>query len=83
MYECTYARMYVCTYVRIYVCTHVRIYADDTTVYATDESITDLLKLLETETSVVLNWFRINEMKSNDDKCHLIVANKNDVSIKS
>ena len=61
--------------------TKIANYADDTTVYATDESITNLLKLLETETSVVLNWFRINEMKSIDDKCHLIVANKNDVSI--
>ena len=61
--------------------TKIANYANDTTVYATDESITNLLKLLETETSVVLNWFRINEMKSNDDKCHLIVANKNDVSI--
>ena len=61
--------------------TKIANYAENTTVYATDESITNLLKLLETETSVVLNWFRINEMKSNDDKCHLIVANKNDVSI--
>ena len=37
--------------------TKIANYADDTTVYATDESITNLLKLLETETSVVLNWF--------------------------
>ena len=61
--------------------TKIANYADDTTVYATDESITNLLKLLETETSVVLNLLRINGMKSNDDKCHLIVTNKNDVSI--
>ena len=35
-----------------------------------------LLKTLEQETTSVLNWFHINEMKSNDDKCHLIVANR-------
>ena len=56
-------------------------YADDTTVYSKEENITKLLSLLETETSVVLNWFRINEMKSNDDKCHFIVANREDVSL--
>ena len=37
--------------------------------------------MLETETTVVLNWFRKNEMKSNDDKCHLIVANKESFSL--
>ena len=25
---------------------------------------------------IALKWFRDNEMKSNDDKCHLIIANK-------
>ena len=29
----------------------------------------------------MLKWFNVNEMKSNDDKCHLIVANENNVSI--
>ena len=56
-------------------------YADDNTVYSKEENITKLLHLLETETSVVLNWFRIKEMKANDDKCHLIVANKEDISL--
>ena len=28
------------------------------------------------ETNIALKWFRENEMKSNDDKCHLIIANK-------
>ena len=56
-------------------------YADDNTVYSKEDNITKLLHLLETETSVVLNWFRINEMKANDDKCHLIVANKEDISL--
>ena len=37
--------------------------------------------MLETETTTVLNWFRANEMKSNDDKCHLFVANKENMSL--
>ena len=36
-----------------------------------------LLTTLETETISGLNWFRINEMKPNPDKCHLIVADVN------
>ena len=55
-------------------------YADDNSTYAIDDTILDLLKTLEAETCVVLNWFKINEMKSNNDKCHLIVANTNNVS---
>ena len=49
-------------------------YADDNTTYASSKNIMDLLKLLETETFSVLNWFRFNEMKSNNDKCHLIIS---------
>ena len=30
---------------------------------------------------MVLKWFNVNEMKSNDDKCHLIVANQDNISI--
>ena len=39
-------------------------YADDNSTYATDDTIIDLLKTLEAETCAVLNWFKINEMKS-------------------
>ena len=56
-------------------------YADDNTAYVIEDKTYNLLKTLETESSVILKWFRVNEMKSNDDKCHLIVANKNDVFI--
>ena len=52
-------------------------YADDNTTYAVETDIMDLLKTLETETLHVLNWFRLNEMKPNQGKCHLIVADIN------
>ena len=56
-------------------------YADDNTIYVVEGNIDDLLKTLEPETIVILNWFKINEMKSNDDKCHLIVCNQEKVSV--
>jgi hypothetical protein len=49
-------------------------YADDTSTYMSDEGIFPFLHALKSETEVVLEWFRVNEMKSNSDKCHLIVA---------
>jgi hypothetical protein len=49
-------------------------YADDTSTYSSDEGLFPFLHALKSETEVVLEWFRINEMKSNSDKCHLIVA---------
>ena len=41
-------------------------------------NIDDLLKTLEKETTLILNRFNINEMKSNDDKCHLLVTLRNE-----
>ena len=35
----------------------------------------------EKETCIVLKWFRDNEMKSNDDEWHLIVANQGNMHI--
>ena len=54
--------------------TKIANYADDNSIYAIEKDIMKLLTTLETETISVLNWFRINEMKPNPDKCHLIVA---------
>ena len=56
-------------------------YADDNTLYAVENNVSNLLKLLEMETNKVLKWFEMNEMKPNADKCHLIVCNKNKCSV--
>ena len=56
-------------------------YADGNTAYAVEDSIQSLLNTLEMESTVILKWFRVNEMKSNNDKCHLIVASENEVSL--
>ena len=52
-------------------------YADDNTTYGVEKDVMTLLKSLESDTYTVLNWFRFNEMKPNQDKCHLIVADIN------
>ena len=62
--------------------TKMAIYADDNTLYSMSTTIENLLKTLESETTTILDWFRVNEMKPNDDKCHLIVCNKDDLSVK-
>ena len=46
-------------------------YADDNSTYTIEKEIMKLLTTLVTEISSVLNWFRINEMKPNPNKCHL------------
>ena len=61
--------------------TKIANYADDNTTYTSEINLESLLRKLENETTIVLDWFCINEMKSNDDKCHLIVANTDNVSV--
>ena len=56
-------------------------YADDNTLYATENNVKSLLKTLELETNLLLDWFRINEMKPNEDKCHLLVISQENVSV--
>ena len=46
-------------------------YADDNISYAIESSVKELLEVLKNETETLLKWFHWNEMKSNNDKCHL------------
>ena len=41
-----------------------------------------LLETFERETNILLEWFKVNEMKSSTDKCHLIIVNNQDNNIK-
>lgn len=56
-------------------------FADDNTVYTTSDTIEGLLETLKSETTIIQNWFTINEMKANDNKCHLIVCKEKELSI--
>ena len=57
-------------------------YADDSTPYNTSNDIETLLDILQKNTETLMQWFNENYMKSNNDKCHLIVSSPDDVSIK-
>ena len=57
--------------------TNIANFADDNTPYSVENDIMSLLKSLESDTYTVLNWFRFNEMKPNQGKCHLMVADIN------
>ena len=57
--------------------TNIANFADDNTIHTVENDVMELLKTLENETINVLEWFRKNEMKPNQGKCHLIVADIN------
>ena len=57
-------------------------YADDNTPYATANDIDSLIASLEEESKSLFTWFDSNLMKSNADKCHLLVTSNEKVTIK-
>ena len=48
-------------------------YADDTTIYACDNSIHCIIETLESGALKIAEWFPNNCMKLNEDKYHLMV----------
>ena len=49
-------------------------YADDNTLNACDMSLENLLRRLEHDSLLAIEWFQSNNMKLNEDKCHLLVS---------
>ena len=62
--------------------TYFSSYADDNTPYRTAETIDEVIKLLEHDSTFLFKWFSDNQMKANINKCHLLVNKKNEVIIK-
>ena len=54
--------------------TNVCNFADDTTLYACDRNLNDLINRLEHDSFLATEWIENNSMKLNDDKCHLLVS---------
>ena len=48
--------------------------ADDTTLYSSDMELKTLIRNLEHDSVLFIEWFESNYMKLNADKCHLLVA---------
>ena len=57
-------------------------YADGNTPYATANDIDSLIVSLEEASKPLFTRFNNNLMKSNDDKCHLLVSSNEKVTIK-
>ena len=56
-------------------------YADDNTPYVSANTIDEVIKRLETASVKLFKWFADNQMKANQDKCHLIVSNNGNISM--
>ena len=54
---------------------------DDTTPYAVSDNIDDWISSLEKSSKGLLKWFDHNLMKSNPDKCHLLVSSCEKIKI--
>ena len=56
-------------------------FADDTTLYACDQDLGTVIRKLEHDSLLAIEWFETNYMKLNADKCHLLVAgNKHELT---
>ena len=54
--------------------TEVCNFADDTKFFACDKNLNSLTKRLEHDSLLAVEWFQNNNMKLNQDKCHLLVS---------
>ena len=57
-------------------------YADDTTPYVCGKDITSVIKSLEKAAGIVFTWFKNNQMKGNEDKCHVVLSTHEDMHVK-
>ena len=48
-------------------------YADDTTIYTCDSRLENVNSRLENDSKIIIDWFRNNYMKLNEDKCHFMI----------
>ena len=56
-------------------------YADDTTPYSVGSTTTEVLENLSGITKKLFTWFANNQMKANDDKCHLLLSSPDDSAL--
>ena len=54
--------------------TNVCNYADDTTFHACDMDLENLVRRLEHDSMLAIEWFESNYMKLNQDKCHFLLS---------
>ena len=55
-------------------------HADDNTPYISANNINEIILSLEKTTDTLFKWFSDNVMKSNAEKCHLLVSTNNAIN---
>ena len=64
------------------ILTNVSNYADDTTFHACGSDICNLIKRLEHDSSLAIEWFESNYIKLNEDNWHFIISgNKHEIML--
>ncbi len=51
-------------------------YVDDTTIFASDKNLDNVIMRLESDSTVIIQWFQDKFMKLNTEKCHFMVIAK-------
>ena len=57
-------------------------YADDTTPYVCGRDKTSVIKSLENAAEIAFTWFKNNQIKGNEDKCHDVLSTHEDMHVK-
>ena len=57
-------------------------YAGDNAPYISADNIDGVIKILEEASEILFKWFKNNLMKTNTEKCHLLVSTNNTVKMK-
>ena len=73
--------IHICEIVFLLKDMHVANYSDDTTPYIYGENIESVIKSLEQSANLLFNWFKSNQMKSNEDKCHVLLSTDETVQV--
>ena len=73
--------IYICDLFFDFIEIDIANYADDTTPYALDSKLENIVKLLEENADKFFHWFSNNYLKANPDKCHLLVNTTGNIRI--
>ena len=60
---------------------HVGNYADDTTPYIHGENMESIIKSQEQSANLLFNWFKNDQMKGHEDKCHELLSTDETVQV--
>ena len=73
---------FLCDLIFIMNQTEFAYYADDNTPYTSGQDIDNVIRTLENDSVKLFKCFSNNQMKVNKDKCHLLLSNKERVTMK-